>query len=86
MGKFIFASFNLNSKLIKQQGNDFFDHFDFWAWNDPTHGTVSYQSASNAWNQGLISINGKGNAIMTVDQTEHVSGGRKAVRIHGKKR
>jgi len=68
------------------QGNTFFDNFDFWAWNDPTHGTVSYQGASNAWNQGLISINNKGNAIMTVDQTEHVSGGRKAVRIHGKKR
>lgn len=68
------------------QGSTFFDHWDFWAWNDPTHGTVDYQSASDSWNQGLISINSKGNAIMTVDQTEHVSGGRKAVRIHGKKR
>jgi hypothetical protein len=67
------------------QGNSFFDHWDFWSYDDPTHGTVSYQDAGNSWNQGLISINSQGHAIMDVDKTQHVQGGRKSVRIHGKK-
>ncbi|KAJ9101111.1 hypothetical protein QFC21_003329 [Naganishia friedmannii] len=64
-------------------GNSFFDHWSFWSYDDPTHGTVKYVDAGTAWNEGLISINNKGNAIMKVDTTEQVSGGRKSVRIHG---
>ncbi|KAJ9111828.1 hypothetical protein QFC20_002415 [Naganishia adeliensis] len=80
------ASSNYNSewKLTENwSGNSFFDHWSFWSWDDPTHGTVKYVDAGTAWNEGLISINSKGNAIMKVDTTEHVSGGRKSVRIHG---
>ncbi|WWD17965.1 hypothetical protein CI109_102410 [Kwoniella shandongensis] len=64
-------------------GNTFFDHVNFWEWNDPTHGTVDFQGASDAWNSGLISINDKGHAIMAVDTTQQVQGGRKAIRVHG---
>jgi len=44
---------------------------------------VDFQSASDAWNNGLVSIDSNGHAIMKVDTTQHVSGGRKAIRIHG---
>jgi hypothetical protein len=64
-------------------GNTFFDNWDFWSWDDPTHGTVHYVDAGTAWNEGLISIK-DGRAIMKVDTTQHVNKGRKSVRIHGK--
>lgn len=65
-------------------GNSFFDNWDFWSYDDPTHGTVDYVSASEAWNSGLVSVNDKGHAIMKVDTTQQISGrGRKAVRLHG---
>lgn len=67
----------------KWSGSNFFDNFNFWSWGDPTHGTVNYVDAGTAWNEGLISINGQGHAIMKVDTTQHVQGGRKSVRIHG---
>lgn len=92
-------------------GNSFFDHWDFWNHNDPTHGVVNYVDAGTAvslfpfesssldpladvssslsscrsqWNEGLVSINDKGNAIMKVDTTQWISGNRKSVRLHGK--
>jgi hypothetical protein len=69
-----------------QSGNSFFDNFDFWNWDDPTHGTVDYQDAGQAWDQGLVAINERGNAMMYTDTTQYASGrGRKAVRLHGKK-
>jgi len=64
-------------------GNTFFDNFNFWTWNDPTHGTVDFQSPSDAWNSGLISVDSNGHAFMRVDTTQNVQGGRKAIRIHG---
>lgn len=70
---------------MSQQGSNFFDSWNFWSWDDPTHGTVDYVDAATAWNEGLVSINSAGNAIMKVDTTEQVSGGRKAVRIHANK-
>ncbi|OXC71023.1 hypothetical protein AYX13_00440 [Cryptococcus neoformans] len=66
-------------------GSSFFDNWSFWDYSDPTHGTVDYVSASDAWNEGLISINSAGHAVMSVDTTEVVSGGRKSVRLHGNK-
>lgn len=72
-------------RIVPQSGSTFFDNWSFWDYSDPTHGTVDYVSASEAWNQGLISINSAGHAIMSVDTTEVVSGGRKSVRIHGNK-
>lgn len=69
----------------KQAGGNFFDSWWFWSWDDPTHGTVNYVDAGTAWNEGLISINSAGNAIMKIDTTNQVSGGRKSVRIHAHK-
>ncbi|OCF45360.1 endo-1,3(4)-beta-glucanase [Kwoniella heveanensis CBS 569] len=70
-------------KVEEWSGNSFFDNVNFWEWNDPTHGTVDYLNAGDAWNSGLISINSAGRAVMAVDTTEVVSGGRKSIRIHG---
>lgn len=71
-------------KLVESwAGSNFFDNFAFWEWDDPTHGTVDFQSSSDAWNNGLVSIDSNGHAIMKVDTTENVSGGRKAIRISG---
>lgn len=64
-----------------QAGSNFFDSWDFWEWDDPTHGTVDYLSSSDAWSSGLVSINSAGNAIMAVDTTETVSTARKSIRI-----
>ncbi|EIW68023.1 hypothetical protein TREMEDRAFT_57424 [Tremella mesenterica DSM 1558] len=73
---------NSDWTLVKtHSGNSFFDEWDFWQWDDPTHGTVSFQSADAAWSQGLVSVNGNGHAMMKVDTTQNVQGGRKAIRI-----
>jgi hypothetical protein len=67
-----------------QSGNTFFDNWNFWSYDDPTHGTVDYLGASDAWNSGLISINNQGHAMMKVDTTQKISGrGRKSIRLHG---
>ncbi|WVO17838.1 hypothetical protein L204_105536 [Cryptococcus depauperatus] len=66
-------------------GNTFFDNWNFWSYPDPTHGTVEFVSASDAWSNNLVSINAEGHAVMSVDTTEVVSNGRKSVRIHGNK-
>lgn len=79
------ATTNSNSdwNLVETvSGSNFFDAWNFWSYDDPTHGTVDYVDSTTAWNENLISINNAGNAIMTVDTTEQVSNGRKAVRIH----
>ncbi|ORY23631.1 concanavalin A-like lectin/glucanase domain-containing protein [Naematelia encephala] len=65
-------------------GNSFFDNWNFWSYDDPTHGTVQYVDSGTAWNDGLVSIS-DGHAIMKVDTTETVSSARKSVRIHGNK-
>ncbi|WWC58563.1 uncharacterized protein I303_101106 [Kwoniella dejecticola CBS 10117] len=72
-------------KVEEWSGNSFFDNVNFWEWNDPTHGTVDYLNAGDAWNSGLISINSNKRAVMAVDTTQVVSGGRKSIRIHGNK-
>lgn len=64
-------------------GSSFFDNWSFWNYADPTHGTVNYVDASTAWNDGLVSINSAGNAIMKVDTTQTVTNARKSVRLHG---
>ena len=79
------TSFQCPLLTFGQSGNKFFDNFNFWSWNDPTHGTVDYLDAGQAWDSGLISINSKGHAIMKVDTTQQVQGGRKSIRIQGNK-
>ncbi|WOO84688.1 putative glycosidase [Vanrija pseudolonga] len=65
-------------------GQNFFDqqYWNFWSYPDPTHGTVNYVDGNTARSQGLISVNGQGQAIMKVDTTPQVQGGRNSVRIH----
>ncbi|KAH9486693.1 putative glycosidase C21B10.07 [Psilocybe cubensis] len=63
------------------QGNNFFDGWDFFIGDDPTHGTVDYVDENTARSNGLLEINGQGNAVMRVETTGTVSGNRKSVRI-----
>lgn len=55
---------------------------DLLASDDPTHGTVRYQSEGASWDQGLVSFNGAGHAVLKADTTKHVQGGRNSVRLH----
>lgn len=67
------------------RGSNFFDaqYWNWWMWEDPTHGFVHYVDPGTAWNEGLVSVNDKGQAIMKVETTEVVGdNGRKSVRIH----
>ncbi|ODN84099.1 hypothetical protein L202_00113 [Cryptococcus amylolentus CBS 6039] len=73
------------SLVEEWSGSNFFDNWSFWSYTDPTHGTVDYQSASDAWSSGLVAINSDNRAVMSVDTTEVVSTARKSVRIHGNK-
>lgn len=54
--------------------------------SDPTHGIVAYQSKSSATSSGLTYIDGKGNAIIKVDDTTQLAQGvnRKSVRLMSK--
>lgn len=77
------SNWQLVSKIA---GGEFFDpkYWWFWSFDDPTHGDVHYVDAGTAWNDGLVSINERGNAIMKVDTTPYrEKGKRKSVRIHG---
>lgn len=62
----------------------FFDQFDFWHAEDPTHGFVQYQDQSSAESMGLISST-SGNIKMSVDSTNQTPNGRPSVRIESKK-
>ncbi|KAI8983367.1 concanavalin A-like lectin/glucanase domain-containing protein [Trametes punicea] len=63
------------------QGETFFDGWDFWNLDDPTHGTVQYVDRNTANASNLIEINSAGHAVMRVETTGQVSGNRKSVRI-----
>ncbi|KAJ7212052.1 concanavalin A-like lectin/glucanase domain-containing protein [Mycena pura] len=62
-------------------GSNFFDGWDFWDTDDPTHGVVDYLSQADGENAGLIQVNPAGNAVMKVETTPTVSGNRKSIRI-----
>ncbi|TFK92998.1 glycoside hydrolase family 16 protein [Polyporus arcularius HHB13444] len=69
-------------KLTKAyQGDSFFDGWDFFTGDDPTHGIVDYVDKNSAQSSNLIEVNSAGHAIMRVDTTPQVSGNRKSVRI-----
>ncbi|KAI0757409.1 concanavalin A-like lectin/glucanase domain-containing protein [Daedaleopsis nitida] len=69
-------------KLTKNyQGNSFFDGWDFFTGDDPTHGIVDYVDRNTAQSSNLVEVNDAGNAIMRVDTTPQVSGNRRSVRI-----
>ncbi|BEI84705.1 hypothetical protein CcaverHIS002_0501060 [Cutaneotrichosporon cavernicola] len=66
------------------QGANFFDskYWNWWQWDDPTHGDVRYVDSGVAWDNGLVSVNSAGRAIMRVETTEKVDRARMSVRIH----
>ncbi|KAE8210777.1 hypothetical protein CF327_g5395 [Tilletia walkeri] len=70
-------------------GNQFFDEFFWWPYGDPTQGTVSYQSESNAIKQNLSYVDEKtGRFVIRPDSNSFVdpsSEGRASVRMHSKK-
>ncbi|TBU46576.1 concanavalin A-like lectin/glucanase domain-containing protein [Dichomitus squalens] len=69
-------------KLVQSyEGDSFFDGWDFFTGDDPTHGVVDYVDQGTAQSSNLTSINSAGHAIMRVDTTPTISGNRKSVRI-----
>ncbi|KAF2836328.1 glycoside hydrolase family 16 protein [Patellaria atrata CBS 101060] len=63
---------------------NFFNMFNFFDGNDPTHGFVDFVDQGTAWNSGLIKI--KDNRVyMGVDYTNRAPNGRASVRISSKK-
>ncbi|KAI8816132.1 concanavalin A-like lectin/glucanase domain-containing protein [Fimicolochytrium jonesii] len=66
-------------------GPGFFDNFDFFTADDPTHGYVDYVDRGTAQSQGLIQATGQ-QAFIRPDSTNVASGrGRKSVRLQSKK-
>ncbi|KIM47928.1 glycoside hydrolase family 16 protein [Hebeloma cylindrosporum] len=69
-------------KLVEShEGGNFFDGWDFFTSADPTEGIVDYLDQNSARSNGLLEINGNGNAVMRVETTSVVPGNRKSVRI-----
>jgi hypothetical protein len=72
-------------KLVeKHAGSDFFNGWDFFTIADPTHGIVDFVDESTGRSNGLLSVNGDGNAIMSVETTDTVADVRKSIRIQSK--
>ena len=84
--------------IESHQGNNFFDGWDFWTGDDPTHGLVQFISEdagvssrsicfltflrnSLQRSNGLVQVNDQGHAVMGVETTPQVTGGRQSVRI-----
>ena len=67
-----------------QKGYDFFDHWDFYHYEDPTHGLVDYVDAKTAWRENLVGFTEDGNAFMRVDTTPKVQDLRKSIRLESK--
>ena len=68
------------------EGNDFFNNFWFWDENtngpDPTHGYMYYANQQEAFDWGLVSINGNGSVKIGCDCWSVSTGsGRGSVRI-----
>lgn len=81
------SAYNSPWKLkTEKSGDSFFDGWDFWDYDDPTHGTVKFVDEKTARSNNLISVNDDGNVIMRVDTTEQVSDGRMSVRIHSQEK
>jgi len=78
---------------LNSSGNKFFDDWDFFSEADPTHGLVDYQTAEEAWKNGLISVGPSSvdksliSATMKVDNKSWLQDGqlRPSVRVSSKK-
>lgn len=62
-----------------RSGDNFFDNWSFWNYDDPTHGTVTYVDSGTAWSENLVSVS-NGQAFMRADTADNV-GYRKSIRI-----
>jgi hypothetical protein len=62
--------------------------WDFFSFDDPTHGLVQYTTREEALDSGLAYVRDDGVVVMKVDDTTVLQEGehRKSVRIHTKKR
>lgn len=70
---------------VSFSGPNFFDNFDFWTADDPTHGYVDYVSRQDAEAWGLIKASSAG-VYIGADHTTVSSGrGRASVRLSSKK-
>ncbi|KAF5377240.1 hypothetical protein D9615_006352 [Tricholomella constricta] len=70
-----------------QQGNSFYDGWEFFTGADPTHdstnftGIVEYVDEATGRANGILDVNSDGNAIMRVETTPNVPNTRKSIRI-----
>jgi len=71
----------------RYEGKTFFDDWNFFSFDDPTHGLVQYTTQEEATNAGLAYVRDDGVAVIKVDDTTVLQEGehRKSVRIHTKK-
>jgi len=67
--------------LQTYQGQSFFDGWDFFTADDPTHGIVQFVDEGTAKNAGLLEVNDAGHAIMRVETTPQVQANRQSIRI-----
>jgi len=79
--------FGVSGDYVLEQnwaGANFFNGWQFWTGDDPTHGTVDYVSQQVAQQAGLINTNVNGRVYIGADMTHTVSTkqrGRQSVRI-----
>ncbi|KAF9243916.1 glycoside hydrolase family 16 protein [Melanogaster broomeanus] len=67
--------------IATYSGSTFFNGWSFYTAADPTNGNVQYVDQTTAQNDGLLEINGAGNAVMRVETTPTVQTNRMSVRI-----
>ena len=78
------STFAFYSIAEDYSGGSFFDKFDFFTGNDPTHGYVNYVDRGSAQNGGLITNDGA--PYIGVDYQRVASGrGRDSVRLTSKR-
>lgn len=81
---FSFVNLSIAGYVLKDDYNSavFFDMFDFWTSEDPTHGFVQYIDQTSARNQGLIS--NSSSVYVGVDHTNLAPNGRQSIRLTSK--
>ncbi|KAK2667937.1 Glycoside hydrolase family 16 [Fusarium oxysporum f. sp. vasinfectum] len=76
------AQYTLSNRI---DSSNFFNSFDFFDEDDPTHGFVEYVDSTTAKSQGLARVSGNGIYLGVDYKTENPPNGRKSVRIHSQK-
>ncbi|EPQ26101.1 uncharacterized protein PFL1_06309 [Pseudozyma flocculosa PF-1] len=70
-------------------GNDFFEAFNWWSYDDPTLGAVDYVTQDRAKSAGLSFVNERGHFVMKADSNtviRRLGEARQSVRIHSKRK